>query len=140
MHSEKLARAVVKKSNKQLLTKVMEANYTEEELLAKKFLMNLWQNIEDPCDHQILTEEPDLPIWFDPVKYENGRQFFFRNKWSILESNLVGLICLLSDTKGLSILSMTGKSNTVEDACKRYSSTVVHVLSWYYVNITPKSK
>lgn len=118
----------------------MEANYAEEELLAKQFLMNLWRNVEDPCDHKVPTEEPDLPTWFDHVKYEKGRQFFFKNKWPILESNMVGLVCLLSDTRGLEILSTTRKSDTVEDAYKRYSSTVVHVLSWYYVDLTPKSK
>lgn len=114
-------------------------NYTDEELLSRNFLLNLWKN-NDACDENMPTDEPDLPIWFDHSKYQKGREFFFKNKWSILESNMVGLICLLADTKGLNILSMTGKSSTVEDAYKRYSSTVVHVLSWYYVDLTPKSK
>lgn len=118
----------------------MELNYTQEELLAKKFLLNLWQHGEDPCDTNQPTDDPELPHWFDPVIHQRGRDFFFKNKWSILESNMVGLICLLADTKGLGILSMTGKSSTAEDAYKRYSSTVTHVLSWYYVDLTPKSK
>lgn len=118
----------------------MEPNYSEEEMLARKFFFNLWRNLDEPCDKEVPTDEPDLPTWFDPEKYQKGREFFFRNKWSILESNMVGLICLLADIRGLSILSMTGKSSTAEDAYKRYSSTVMHVLSWYYVDLTPKSK
>ncbi|KAL5279477.1 hypothetical protein ACFFRR_003848 [Megaselia abdita] len=118
----------------------MEVNLTEDELIAKHFWKHLWNNIEEPCDKALPIDEPDLPIWFDPVKYQKGREFFFKNKWSIVESNMIGLICLLLDSKGLSILSMTGKSSTVKDAGKRYFSTAVHMLSWYYVDLTPKSQ
>ena len=113
-----------------------EENYTQHEIIARRFWFNLFQNI----DEKVPVDEPDLPTWFDPVKYNKGREFFFKNRWAILESNMVGLVCLLYDSKGLSILSMTGKSSTPENAYKRYYSTVMHVLSWYYVDLSPKSK
>lgn len=58
----------------------------------------------------------------------------------MMTSNLMGLIALLCDPKGLSILSSTEKSSTVETARKRYVSTTIHMLSWYEMELTKGSK
>ncbi len=62
------------------------------------------------------------------------------NRFGMLTSNLYGLFALLADPKGLDILDSTGRSSTAETAKKRYISTIVHMLSWYEVDLQPDSK
>lgn len=58
----------------------------------------------------------------------------------MLDSNFCGLLTLLSDPKGLKILSSTQRSNTPEAAKKRYVSTIMHIISWYETDLSPGSK
>lgn len=50
-----------------------------------------------------------------------------------------GLLTLLSEPKGLKLLSSTGRSSTPEAARKRYVSTIMHVLRWYEIDLSPGS-
>ncbi|KAL1401173.1 hypothetical protein pipiens_000016, partial [Culex pipiens pipiens] len=58
----------------------------------------------------------------------------------MMQSNFVGLITLLAEPKGLTILHNTGRSSTPETARKRYISTTLHMLSWYEIDLSPGSK
>lgn len=52
---------------------------------------------------------------------------------------MCGLLTLLAEPKGLKLLSSTGRSSTPETARKRYVSTILHVLRWYEIDLTPGS-
>lgn len=69
-----------------------------------------------------------------------GQKYFMANRFGMLQSNMVGLLSLLQDPKGLRILAGTGKSSTSATAKKRYASTLVHLMSWYEMDLTPGSK
>lgn len=62
------------------------------------------------------------------------------NRFGMLQSNMVGLLSLLADPKGLRILMATGKSSTPATAKKRYASTLVHMMSWYELDLSHGSK
>lgn len=70
----------------------------------------------------------------------SGQKYFMDNRFGMLGSNLYGLFTLLADPKGLEVLDSTGRSSTPETAKKRYVSTIVHMLSWYEVELRPGSK
>lgn len=53
---------------------------------------------------------------------------------------MCGLITLLADPKGLDLLDSTGRSSTPDTAKKRYVSTIIHMLSWYEIDLRPDSK
>ena len=92
----------------------------------------------EPCDTEI--QEADLPPWYDEIKYKRGQKYFHDNRIGILNSNFTGLICLMAETRGLKILSSTGRSSTKETARKRYISTVLHTMSWYDIDLAPGSQ
>lgn len=71
------------------------------------------------------------PPWFNPDKYELGRQYFHENQMGVLMTNFIGLILLLSVPSGLRILHGTGKSSTPATARDRYVDTILHTVSWY---------
>lgn len=55
-------------------------------------------------------------------------------------SNMLGMFSLISEPIGAKLLDKTGKSSTAESAKKRYTSTVVHMISWYQCDLVPGSK
>ncbi|XP_058831224.1 uncharacterized protein LOC131689887 isoform X2 [Topomyia yanbarensis] len=58
----------------------------------------------------------------------------------MMQSNFCGLITLLCEPKGLTVLNNTGRSSTPETARKRYISTILHMMSWYEIDLSPGSK
>ncbi|XP_055373471.1 uncharacterized protein LOC129606881 [Condylostylus longicornis] len=115
-----------------------EYELTEAEKLAKQqFRLYYKEAYFIPCD---IDNIDVLPSWYDEEKYKRGQKYFQENRSGILTSNLIGLICLLAEPKGLKILSSTGKSSTKETAKKRYLSTVLHTLKWYEIDLTPGSE
>lgn len=52
---------------------------------------------------------------------------------------MCGLLTLLAEPKGLKLLASTGRSSTPETARKRYVSTIMHILRWYEIDLTPGS-
>lgn len=80
------------------------------------------------------------PAWFDEHQFDLGREYFMKNRFGILNTNLVGLILLLTVPKGLAILRATKRSSTPETAHNRYVDTIMHTLSWYEVRLKTESK
>ncbi|XP_058465843.1 uncharacterized protein LOC131439163 isoform X2 [Malaya genurostris] len=94
-----------------------------------------------PCDVGSGDElELKLPQWYDDAKFKRGQKYFFDNRFGMMQSNFCGLVTLLCEPKGLIILHNTGRSSTPETARKRYLSTLVHMLSWYEMDLSPGSK
>lgn len=100
-----------------------------------------------------------LPKWFDLHEYKrlvnkdvkfrfaiikifnhSGQQYFFDNRFGIMGTNLLGLLTLLSEPRGLKVISATGRSNAPETARHRYVSTILHVVSWYEFDLSPGSQ
>lgn len=86
------------------------------------------------------TNNVGPPVWFDEQKFDLGREYFMKNRFGILNTNLCGLILLLSIPKGLALLRSTKKSSTPETARKRYLDTIMHTMSWYEVQLKNDSK
>lgn len=80
------------------------------------------------------------PVWFDEQKFDLGREYFMKNRFGILNTNLCGLILLLSIPKGLALLRATKQSSTPETARKRYLDTIMHTMSWYEFQLKNDSK
>ncbi|XP_055628422.1 uncharacterized protein LOC129769913 [Toxorhynchites rutilus septentrionalis] len=94
-----------------------------------------------PCDMGGAADlESKLPLWFDDAKFKRGQKYFLDNRFGMMQSNFCGLITLLSEPKGLTVLNNTGRSSTPETARKRYISTIFHMLSWYEIDLSPGSK
>lgn len=86
------------------------------------------------------TKNVGPPSWFNEQKFDLGREYFMKNRFGILSTNLCGLILLLAIPKGLAILRATNKSNSVETARQRYLDTIMHTLSWYEVQLKNDSR
>ncbi|XP_062704258.1 uncharacterized protein LOC109410276 [Aedes albopictus] len=94
-----------------------------------------------PCDiGSGIDLEQKLPQWYDEAKFKRGQKYFFDNRFGMMQANYCGLVSLLCDPKGLTILHNTGRSSTAETARKRYISTTLHMLSWYEIDLSPGSK
>ncbi|CAO1310604.1 unnamed protein product [Diamesa serratosioi] len=107
---------------------------------AKDFVINLWLNGNDkPCDVDNKFSS-ELPNWFNGDLFKRGQKYFRDNRAGILLSNLHGLLVLMADPKGATMLDHTGKSSNPETATKRYSSTILHLISWYECELKPGSQ
>ncbi|XP_053685354.1 uncharacterized protein LOC128734961 [Sabethes cyaneus] len=115
---------------------------TEVEKAAKSLFTKLVTEASTkPCDVGSGADlEFKLPQWFDDAKFKRGQKYFFDNRFGMMQSNYCGLVTLLCEPKGLMILNNTGRSSTPETARKRYLSTVLHMLSWYEIDLSPDSK
>lgn len=71
------------------------------------------------------------PFWLDADKLKRGQAVFHRYFLSVIVSNLVGLLCLLSVEGILKALVFTGRSKTQRLAFKRYLNTINHLRRWY---------
>lgn len=125
------------------------------------FMKIIIEGSSTPCDIGSGVDlEQKLPQWFDDAKFKRlesifvsrkftnnsffpafrGQKYFFDNRFGMMQSNFCGLVTLLCDPKGLTILHNTGRSSTSETARKRYISTTLHMLSWYEIDLSPGSK
>lgn len=96
---------------------------------------------EFPIDAQDgSTFDFQKPAWFNENKFNLGREYFMKNRFGIMSTNLCGLIILLAIPKGLALLRATKMSNTPDTARKRYVDTILHTLSWYEVQLKNDSK
>lgn len=80
------------------------------------------------------------PPWFNEQQFDLGREYFMKNRFGILNTNMCGLLLLLAFPKGLSILRATNQSNTVDTSRERYVATILHTLSWYEVQLKNDSR
>lgn len=78
----------------------------------------------------------ELPAWFDPDKFYKAQKYFKENRFGIIMSSYYGLFCLLSESKGLEVLTQTNNTSTIVNARKRYVSTILNLLSWYEIDFT----
>ncbi|XP_062544590.1 uncharacterized protein LOC134211594 [Armigeres subalbatus] len=115
---------------------------TEVEKAAKSlFAKIVVEGSSVPCDiGSGINLEQKLPQWFDDAKFKRGQKYFLDNRFGMMQATYCGLVSLLCDPKGLTILHNTGRSSTPETARKRYISTTVHMLSWYEIDLSPGSK
>lgn len=81
-----------------------------------------------------------LPNWFDEKKFDLGREYFMKNRFGILSTNLCGLVMLLALPKGLPIFRAAPKSDYIEGVRKRYLETIMNTLSWYEVQLKNGSR
>lgn len=86
------------------------------------------------------TTNTGPPAWFNEQQFDLGREYFMKNRFGILSTNLCGLVLLLAFPKGLAILRATNQSNTIEASRKRYVDTIMHSLSWYEVQLKNDSR
>jgi hypothetical protein len=68
-----------------------------------------------------------------------AQQYFHDNRFGMMYTNLIGLLTLLSEPRGLQILDSTGKSSETETAKQRYIRTTLHMLSWFKSDLQEKS-
>lgn len=111
--------------------------------MARNHFMDLMTNgVHEPIEPGDWSSTTNVgpPDWFNEQKFDLGREYFMKNRFGILSTNLCGLILLLAFPKGLAILRATNKSNSVESARKRYVDTIMHTLSWYEMQLKNDSK
>lgn len=68
-----------------------------------------------------------------------GQNYYRDNRMGIFVANICGLIAMLAEPKGLKVLSSTNRSSTPASACRRYMSTIMHLLKWYEIDLIPGS-
>lgn len=92
-----------------------------------------------PCDVGF-NFELELPRWYDESKFRRRQQYFANNRYGVIQSMVIGLILLLAEPNAARILYNTGRSATPELARKRYTSTLLRIVSWYEIDFSPGSK
>jgi len=93
---------------------------------------------EAQCRPADCGNPPTQPPWFNLEKYRKAQVLFKRHFLSIIVSNLVGLLCLLTVNTVLKVLMYTGRSSTRTATYKRYLSTINHVIRWYSADVFDK--
>ncbi|XP_020280842.1 uncharacterized protein LOC109853305 [Pseudomyrmex gracilis] len=73
----------------------------------------------------------ETPEWLDIEKYRRGQKFVRENFLAIIVNKLIGLLHVYCFTDGLKPIIIGGKSHTLQLGFKRYSLTMMRILSWY---------
>jgi len=83
--------------------------------------------------------KPELPPFYDEVKFRLGQQAFYNNVFSMMIAKLCGLVSLLAISTILDVVMFTKKSNTPCLAYRRYAETILHTFVWHEKDPNSKS-
>uniref|UniRef100_A0A182JV93 ER-bound oxygenase mpaB/mpaB'/Rubber oxygenase catalytic domain-containing protein n=1 Tax=Anopheles christyi TaxID=43041 RepID=A0A182JV93_9DIPT len=97
----------------------------------------------------------ELPEWYDDGKIKRFWNFFFvsclfhihraqeyfkRNFYAMFVGKLCGLLAIITIPSILRVLVHTNQSSEPRTAFRRYVSTIMHTLEWYYEDFIPTSR
>ncbi|XP_055695428.1 uncharacterized protein LOC129797131 [Lutzomyia longipalpis] len=116
-----------------------DANESQSE--AHQYLNRLLNDgAKKEVDVDVDSYEIKLPSFYDKVKFERARKFYFDNIYGFFISNLTGLICILAIQTILNVLICTKQSSTPKTAYRRYLATILHNVNFYSANPDVNSK
>ncbi|GAB0088728.1 uncharacterized protein DMENIID0001_031920 [Sergentomyia squamirostris] len=114
---------------------------TEVQSEAHQYLNRLLkEGATKEVDLDVNSYEIKLPSFYDKVKYERARKFYFDNIYGFFMGNLTGLISILAIQSILRVLICTKQSSTPKTAYRRYIATLLHVVNFYSSNPDNNSK
>lgn len=85
------------------------------------------------------TDECSTDCFFSHQINCRGRKFYEDNRLAIAASNVSGVLTLLSEPKGLETMMATNKSNDPESSRLRYVETILHMDTWFTMDLSPDS-
>ncbi|XP_053695945.1 uncharacterized protein LOC128743407 [Sabethes cyaneus] len=105
-----------------------------------KYLQRLLTDgVAAPVDRDVEAYELQLPSWYDDAKFKRAQRYFKSNFFAMFVAKLCGLLVILAVPSILDVLVYTKQSSTALTAYRRYIATIMHVLNWYYEDLTPGS-
>ncbi|XP_059611033.1 uncharacterized protein LOC132257968 [Phlebotomus argentipes] len=114
---------------------------SESQSDAHQYLSRLLKDgAKKEVDIDVNSYEIKLPSFYDKVKYERARKFYFDNIYGFFISNLTGLVSILAIQSILKVLICTKQSSTPKTAYRRYLATILHVVNFYSANPDANSK
>ncbi|XP_055599490.1 uncharacterized protein LOC129748775 isoform X2 [Uranotaenia lowii] len=111
-------------------------NYNDESNYLKQ-LLNDGQSI--PVDSDVDSYDLQLPPWYNDVQFKRAQRYFKQNYFAMFVAMLCGLLSVLAIPSILSVLIYTKQSSTPLSAYRRYVATIMHILNWYFEDLTPGS-
>ncbi|XP_053674150.1 rubber oxygenase-like [Anopheles nili] len=82
----------------------------------------------------------ELPDWYDEARFKRAQKFFKRNFYAMFVGKLCGLLAIITVPSILRVLIHTNQSSEPLTAYRRYVSTLMHTLEWYYEDLVPSSR